>query len=236
MLLKIGPWQKPAAEAIGTFTIVLAGCGSLAIADRFPGSVSRMEAPLVFGVAVAVMIYSLGHISGAHFNPAVSLAFGVTGRLPLRHVWTYWAGQFSGAALAIAAIHLLLPAGDVYGAAVPAVTGPYAFAWEALLTFVLMFVITAVATDSRAVGAMAGITIGATVMLGALVGGSVTGASMNPARGLAPAVAEGRFEQLWAYLLGPLLGAPFAALAYECIRCETKQDPTGRDENSRGCC
>ena len=210
---------KPAlAEAIGTFVLVFAGCGAIMVSERFPGAVAPASIPLVFGLAIGTMIYAVGHISGGHFNPAVTLGFATVGRFPKKHVPVYWAAQFAGAVLAISLLNLLLPAGTGFGATVPAVPTLAALAWEAILTFFLMFVIIAVATDTRAQGSMAGIAIGATICLDAFFGGPVTGASMNPARSLAPALFQGTFSTLWIYFVGPGIGAVVAALVYEGIR------------------
>ncbi len=173
--------RKALAEMIGTFAIVFAGCGSVMVMERFPGSYPATVIPVVFGLIVAAMIYALGHISGAHFNPAVTLAFAVSRHFPVKEVLSYWTAQFGGAILAIFILTLLLPQGASYGATIPHVPVAQALGWEIILTFFLMFVIIAVATDTRAVGTMAGAAIGATVMLAAFIGGPVTGASMNPA-------------------------------------------------------
>ncbi len=210
--------QRMAAEAIGAFAIVFFGCGAIMVAERFPGSISPSAIPVIFGLAVAAMIYALGHISGAHFNPAVTLAFAVSRHFPARDVAAYWVAQCVGALLATGILFLILPEGHLYGATVPSVPTIPAIAWEAVLTFFLMFVIMGVATDTRAVGTMAGAAIGAAVMLGAFVGGRVTGASMNPARSLAPAIAEGRMDVLWIYIAGPMCGAIVASLLYRWVR------------------
>lgn len=210
--------QRTAAEAIGTFALVFAGCGALMVAERFPGSVAPGAVPIVFGLVVAVMIYAVGHLSGAHFNPAVTLGFASVGRFPKREIPVYWAAQFLGAIAAIALLSAILPPNPGYGATLPNVAGFPALVWEAILTFLLMFVILAVATDTRAHGALAGLAIGATVSLDAFVGGPITGASMNPARSLAPALWQGQWQALWIYFVGPGLGAVIAAFTYEKLR------------------
>ncbi len=216
-------YHKAVAEGVGTFAVVFAGCGSVMVAERFPGSISFSSIPLVFGLVVAAMIYAVGHISGAHFNPAVTLAFAVARHFPKREVLSYWFAQVAGAFWAIALLWALLPEGKTYGATVSAISSVQALGWEIVLTFFLMFVIIAVATDTRAEGTMAGAAIGATVMLCAFVGGPVTGASMNPARSLAPAVAQGRLDVIWIYILGPTIGAILAALLYNWIRGEQQE-------------
>jgi MIP family channel proteins len=210
--------KKALAELIGTFSMVFLGCGSVMVAERFPGTMNHAGVSVVFGLAVAAMIYAVGHISGAHFNPAVTLAFAAARHFPFEEVPAYWAAQITGAVLAIGVLKINLPPGQTYGATVPSVPWGQALGWEIILTFFLMFVIVAVATDTRAVGTMAGAAIGGTVMLAAWVGGPVTGASMNPARSLAPALFEGRLDVMWIYVVGPCLGAVLAAWLYEAIR------------------
>jgi MIP family channel proteins len=212
--------HRMTAEAIGAFAIVFFGCGAIMVAQRFSGSISGAAIPVVFGLVVAAMIYTLGHISGAHFNPAVTLAFAVSRHFPARDVAAYWLAQCAGALLATAILSLILPNGHSYGATVPSVSSIAACAWEAILTFFLMLVIMGVATDTRAIGTMAGAAIGATVMLDAFIGGPITGASMNPVRSLAPAIAEGRMDVLWIYILSPMIGAIVASLLYQWMRGE----------------
>lgn len=227
MLLK-----KLIAEFVGTFALVFAGCGAIMVSERFPGSVPLGSVPLVFGLTVAAMIYSVGHISGAHFNPAVSLAFAVGRHFPRRELFGYWVAQFLGAMVASSLLWATLPQGTGYGATLPQVAAIPAIAWETVLSFFLMFVIISVATDTRAVGTMAGAAIGATVALAAIVGGPVTGASLNPARSLAPALFAGTFDSLWIYLLGPCIGAVLAVGTYNYIRCDAPSEPKG----AKGCC
>ena len=231
--------RKNLAEFIGTFALVFAGCGASMVSDRFPGTVPEGAIPAVFGLVVAVMVYSVGHISGAHFNPAVTLAFAVGKHFPPQQLIGYWASQFLGAIAAMTLLWTLLPAGTSFGATVPHVAAWQALGWEITLSFFLMFVIVSVATDRRAAGTMAGAAIGATVMLAGFVGGPVTGASMNPARSLAPALFEGQMASLWIYFSGPGIGAVAAVLVYNRIRCE-KISPTTDDrspiKNAKGGC
>jgi len=209
---------KSFSEFIGTFALVFFGCGSLMIIERFPGAIPIASVPLIFGGTIAAMIYALGHISGAHFNPAVSLGFVVARHLPLKDLAWYWVAQFLGAIVATAALCFLLPEGVSYGASVSSVSPLLTICWEAILTFFLMFVIISVATDTRAVGVMAGAAIGLTVSLGAVLGGSITGGSMNPARSLGPALFQSELSSIHLYFIGPVIGAVLAALTYEMIR------------------
>ncbi len=212
--------KRAAAEAIGTFAIVFFGCGAMMVAERFPGTISPAGISFVFGLIVAAMIYTLGHISGAHFNPAVTLAFAITQHFPFRSVLLYWVAQCVGSFVGVGLLYLILPHGIGYGETVPHVPILQAFVWEVILTFTLMFVVMGVAKDSRAVGTLAGLVIGATVMLTAFVGGPITGDSMNPARSLGPAIASGRVDALWLYILAPMAGAVLGALTYQWVRGE----------------
>lgn len=211
--------RRLAAEALGTFALVFFGAGAVMVAAEH-GSFGQLGIALAFGLVIAAMVYALGHISGAHLNPAVSFAFALSRHFPWRLVGGYWAAQCAGA---IAAAFLLRASlGDVadVGATQPSGSDGQSFLWESVLTFVLMLVIMAVATDTRAVGEAAAIAIGGTVALDALVGGAVSGASMNPARSLGPALAAVELGALWIYLLAPLVGAALGALAYQLLRGE----------------
>ena len=180
---------------------------------------ARSASASSFGLVIMAMIYATGHLSGAHINPAVTLAFTLTRHFPGRDAVAYIAAQLAGAS---AGAFLLLAAwpdkpADL-GATVPSVGAGTAFLYEFVLTAFLMFVIIAVATDTRAVGAAAAIAIGGTVGLDALFGGPITGASMNPARSLGPALASGAWTDFWLYIAGPIAGAAVGALAYQFVR------------------
>jgi MIP family channel proteins len=167
-----------------------------------------------------VMIYAVGHVSGAHFNPAVSVSFALTRHFPWPRVWGYWAAQAAGALLAAALLRASLGNVAHVGATLPSGSDHQSFLWEVVLSFFLMFVIMAVATDTRAIGEAAAIAIGGTVAVDAIVGGPISGASMNPARSLGPAVVSGDLHALWIYLTAPFLGAGLGALAYQLVRGE----------------
>ena len=173
---------------------------------------------LAFGLVIAVMVYALGHISGAHFNPAVSIGFAVGRHLPWSKVATYATAQVLGATAAALVLAVTLGQEVDLGVTQPAGSDLQSFVWEAALTFFLMLVITAVATDIRAVGQAAALAIGGTVALGALVGGPVSGASMNPARSIGPALVSGDLAHLWLYVAAPVLGAVGGALVYRGLR------------------
>lgn len=217
--------KRAGAELIGTYALVTAGCGAIMV-NATTGALGHVGIALTFGLVIMVMIAATGHISGAHFNPAVTVAFALTRHFPWREVPVYVLGQLSGAILGALTLRLLL--GDVaqLGATLPAGSVAQAFGMEVLLTAALMFVIIAVATDTRAVGETAAIAIGATVALDALWGGPVSGASMNPARSLGPAIVAGISEAQWLYIVAPLIGAAIGGFLYQAIR---QQDETASD-------
>ena len=175
---------------------------------------------ITFGLVIMVMIYGVGHISGAHFNPAVSFAFALTRHFPWSRVAVYWIAQAAGAILAALVLRASLGNRVHVGATLPSGSQGQSFLWEVVLTFFLVFVIMAVATDTRAVGEAAAIAIGGTVGLDAMFGGPISGASMNPARSLGPAAVSGDLHALWLYLLAPLLGAALGGFAYQFVRRE----------------
>jgi MIP family channel proteins len=205
------------AEAMGTFALVFAGCGAIVI-DSQTGAVTHVGIAATFGLVIMVMIYAFGHISGAHFNPAVTLAFAAGRHFPWRQVPLYWIAQLGGALLASLLLRELFGLAGNLGATVPAGSARQSLVLELVLTFFLMLVITAVATDTRAVGQAAAIAIGATVGLDAMFAGPISGASMNPARSLAPALVSGTWTSQWIYLVGPALGALLGVTLYQIVR------------------
>ena len=211
-------WPMLVAEAVGTFGIVFAGCGAIMIDAVSHGQITHVGVGLVFGLIVAAMISAFGHISGAHFNPAVTLGFVLARHFPLGRLWGYWGAQLLGATLAAGTLRLLLGNVAHLGATLPAGSPWQAAGFELLLTAGLMIVIMAVATDTRAVGQAAAFAIGATVGLEALFAGPISGASMNPARSLGPALVSGTWTAQWVYIVAPLLGAVLGALLYRWLR------------------
>ena len=209
-----------AGEVIGTFALVFAGCGAIMV-DAKTQALGQVGIAATFGLVIMAMVYALGHVSGAHFNPAVTFAFALTRHFPWPRVGAYWAAQLAGAL--VAALLLRSSLGDLadVGATLPSGSRGQAFVWELVLSFFLMLVIMAVATDTRAVGEAAAIAIGGTVALDALFGGPISGASMNPARSLAPAIVAANLDAVWVYLTAPLVGATLGALAYGLVRGET---------------
>ncbi|HEY3782266.1 MAG TPA: aquaporin [Fimbriimonadaceae bacterium] len=216
--------RRYAAEALGTFGIVFAPV-ALSATGKMPGGDSGlMAAALVSGLAVLAMVYALGPISAAHFNPAVTLGFAVARRFPWRFVWPYWLSQLVGAILAASLAALLF--GPGHGLTLPSdlsATGKN-LGTEIVLTFLLMLVIIAVATDRRVSGAVPGIAIGMMIVVNVLIGGPITGASMNPARSLGPALfAPSSLGNYWIYMVGPCLGAVIAALCFEALRIDQSE-------------
>ena len=223
-------FRKIAAEFIGTFALVFAGCGAMSVDALRPGLIGHGGIAATFGLVVCVMVYATGHISGAHFNPAVSLGFASAGRFPWRELPCYVVAQAAAAILAVVVLKMIVP-DHLSGATQTSLSLTAALTLEFIITFFLMFVISAVATDHRAVGQLAGVAIGGTVACASLFAGPLTGASMNPARSLGPAVVIGEFGGFWIYLLAPCLGAVAAAWTYRLIRCD---EEVGDD--AAGCC
>jgi MIP family channel proteins len=216
--------RRAAAEAFGAFALVFAGCGAVVTEATHHGSLGTVGIALVFGLVIMAMVYATGHLSGAHLNPAVTLAFLATRHFPRGEALAYVLAQVAGAVAAAAVLAAIWPSQPAeLGATLPTVGAGSAFVYEAVLTAFLMFVIMAVATDTRAVGAAAAIAIGGTVGLDALFGGPITGASMNPARSLGPALVSGRLHDLWIYLAAPPLGAALGAFLYQLVRGEHPQ-------------
>ena len=205
------------AEAIGTFALVFAGCGAIMV-DAKTGQLGHLGVAFSFGLVIMVMIYGVGHVSGAHFNAAVTFAFALTRHFPWPRVFAYWGAQLTGALLA--ALLLRASLGNIahIGATFPSGSDAQSFLWEAVMTAFLMFVILAVATDARAVGEAAAIAIGGTIGLDAIFGGPISGASMNPIRSLAPGIVSGDLHAIWIYLTAPILGAAIGGLAYQFVR------------------
>lgn len=227
-----GRTPKYLAEAVGSYCLVFAGTGAIIVNTITHGGVTPVGVSLVFGLVVLAMVYTVGHISGAHLNPAVTLGFYAAGRLAVAEVPAYILAQLIGAVSASATLKLMFwgnPGG--LGLSVPTGPWPQAFLMELILTAMLMLVIMGVATDHRAEGTMAGVAIGATICFEALLGGPVSGASMNPARSFGPALLSLDFTNHWIYWLAPILGSTTGVWAYQAIRCQTPKDKSGS-----GCC
>jgi aquaporin Z len=210
--------KKFVAEFVGTFALVFAGTGAIVTNEVSGGTVSHVGVALTFGLVVLAMIYAVGDVSGAHLNPAVTLGFLAARRFPARSVAPYVLSQCAGALLASGLLRLLFPAHRTLGATIPAGGDLQSFVLEAVLTWLLMFVILSVSAGSKEKGVLAGIAVGSVIAFEALFAGSISGASMNPARSLAPALVSGSRDGLWVYLTAPALGAVLAVLTCRCVQ------------------
>ncbi|KAI3411515.1 uncharacterized protein J3R85_017886 [Psidium guajava] len=243
--------QKLIAEVFGTYFLIFAGCGSVAVNLDYDKVVTLPGISIVWGLAVMVLVYSVGHISGAHFNPAVTVAFATCKRFPWKQVPPYILAQVVGSTLANGTLRLLFT-GELnhFLGTQPAGSDVQAFVFEFIITFYLMFIISGVATDNRAVSftfffhlladcgeismaipihnllkrrrELAGLAVGATVLLNVMFAGPITGASMNPARSLGPAIVFHRYDKLWIYMVAPTVGAISGAWVYNLIRFTDK--------------
>lgn len=211
--------RRAIAELIATFTMVFAGCGAIIADTRYDGALGAVGVALAFGLAIMTMIYATGHLSGAHMNPGVTIAFTLTRHFPVRDALVYIPAQLVGATGAAGVLCVAWTDKPAHlGATLPSVGAGQAFLYEAVLTSFLMFVVMAVATDTRAVGASAAIAIGGVIGLDALFGGPVTGASMNTARSFGPALVSGEWHDFWVYAVAPPMGAIAGALLYQFVR------------------
>lgn len=201
------------AEVFGTFALVFAGTGAIVVNQASGGAISHAGIAITFGLVVLAMIYALGDISGAHLNPAVSVAFAAARRFPWREVPAYAGAQISGAVLASLVMRWLFPSDQFLGATFPSGAERQSFILELILTLFLMVVILHVSTGAKEKGITAGIAIGSVIGLEAMFAGPISGASMNPARSIAPALVSGHLEHLWIYIAGPFLGAVIAVPA-----------------------
>ena len=214
--------RKSISELIGTFALVFCGTGAIVIDKETGGGVTHVGIAITFGLIVMAMIYTLGEISGAHLNPAVSIAFTLAGRLPVKALGFYITSQIAGAFLASLTIKLLFPTNVLLGSTIPAGSDLQSFVLEFILTYFLMLVIINVATGPREQGLFAGIAIGSVILLEAMFAGPICGASMNPARSLAPAVVSGHTEALWVYLIAPVTGAALAIPTWKYLHAKSQ--------------
>ena len=210
--------RKSLAEFFGTFAMVFAGTGAIVINAESGGAITHLGVALTFGLIVLAMIYTLGDVSGAHMNPAVTVAFAAAGLFPFASVLLYLAAQFSGALLASLTLRFLFPQNANLGATIPAGLPMQSFALEIILSAMLMFVILNASHGSKEKGITAGIVVGSVIALEALFAGPICGASMNPARSLGPAIVSGHLEHLWIYLAAPVLGMLVAIPLYRVVR------------------
>jgi aquaporin NIP len=212
--------KKYIAELTGTFALVFCGTGAIIIDQQTNGAVTHVGVAVTFGLTIMAMIYALGNISGAHFNPAVTIAFSAVKKFPPKEILPYIIAQLSGAFLATVILKFLFPENSMLGTTVPAGTDMQSFFLEMILTFFLMFVIVNVAHGSKEQGMFAGLAIGSVILMEAMFAGPVTGASMNPARSVAPAVISGNTAHLWIYIAAPIAGALAAVMLAEYLTAE----------------
>jgi MIP family channel proteins len=214
-------WPKLLAEALGAGVLVFAGCGAIVVERLSGGQVTHVGIALSFGLAIAVMILAVGHVSGAHFNPAVTLALASQRYFRLGLVLPYWGAQCLGALGGALALRALFGVAAGLGRTTPSGSAGQTFALEAILTAILVFVIAMVGLDPKGASAFAAPAVGGTVALEALFAGPITGASMNPARSLAPALVAGQLDGVWIYLTAPLIGGLIGILIYQALRRAT---------------
>jgi aquaporin NIP len=221
--------QALVAEFIGTFFLVFAGTGAI-IVDAFTHSVTHVGVSLTFGLVIVALVYALAHVSGAHFNPAVTIGFWTAGEFPGARVPSYITAQVFGAIAASSVLRMLFGSVASLGATVPNGSVSTSFWLELFMTFLLVFVILGCAVHGRAVKNFAGIAIGSTIALDALFGGPISGASMNPARSLGPALIAGIWQSQWVYVAAPISGAILAVLCYKLVSdlmvAETTKSPS----------
>ncbi|XP_015064471.1 probable aquaporin NIP-type [Solanum pennellii] len=215
--------QKLIAEVIGTYFVIFAGCGSVVVNKLYGGTITFPGISVTWGLIVMVMVYTVGHISGAHFNPAVTITFSVFGRFPWKEVPFYIVAQLMGSILASGTLSLMFDVTpEAYFGTVPVGSDVQSLAAEIVISFLLMFVISGVGTDERAIGHIAGIAVGMTITLNVFVVGPISGASMNPARSIGPAIVRHTYKGLWVYIVGPIVGTLAGAFMYNLIRATDK--------------
>ncbi|XP_056168971.1 aquaporin NIP2-1-like [Syzygium oleosum] len=214
--------RKVVAEIIATYLLVFVTCGSAALSASDERRVSRLGASVAGGLVVTVMIYAVGHVSGAHMNPAVTLAFAAVRHFPWNQVPFYAAAQLLGAVSAAFTLRVLLDPIKHVGTTSPSGSDAQALTMEIVVTFSMMFVTSAVATDTKAIGELAGIAVGSAVCITSILAGPISGGSMNPARTIGPALASQYFEGLWVYVVGPVTGTLLGAWSYNLIRVSDK--------------
>ncbi|KAM7516364.1 hypothetical protein LguiA_005947 [Lonicera macranthoides] len=215
--------QKLIAEAIGTYFIIFAGCGSVVVNKVYDGIVTFPGICVTWGLIVITMIYSVGHISGAHFNPAVTITLAIFRGFPWKEVPMYIGAQILGSTLASGTLRLVFDVTPkTYFGTVPAGSDWQSLVLEIAISFILMFVIFGATTDSKSVGQLGGIVVGLTIILNVFVAGPISGASMNPARSLGPAIVMQIYKGLWVYFVGPVIGTIAGAFTYNLIRSTDK--------------
>ena len=210
--------KKYIAEFIGTFALVFCGTGAIVINQEFNGLIGHLGIALTFGLIVAVMIYALGDVSGAHLNPAVTFAFWIAKELSVKEIFPYALSQFTGAFLASGLLRWMFPLHETLGSSLPSGSLLQAFLMEVIIAYILLLVIFQVAKGSKEKGMFAGIAIGSVVVLTSIFAGPISGSSMNPARSLAPALISGNMQHIWIYLTAPFIGAIAAFITWNYFK------------------
>lgn len=209
--------KKYLAELIGTFALVFCGTGAIIINQETGGTITHVGIAITFGLIVSAMIYAVGDISGAHLNPAVTIAFWIAKSFPAKEIAPYIISQALGAFIASVSLKILFPLNNTLGATLPSGSAMQSFILELILTFILMFVILQVSKGTKEQGMFAGIAIGGVVLLEAMFAGPICGASMNPIRSIAPAITSGHTEYLWVYIFAPILGAIIGVMIWKLL-------------------
>lgn len=210
--------KKYMSEFIGTFALVFCGTGAIIINQETGGVISHAGIAATFGLIVMCMIYTFGEISGAHFNPAVTIGFSLAGKFERREIMPYIGSQIAGAFLATFILRFLFPTNQDLGSTLPAGSQMQSFVLEIILTYLLMLVILNVSQVSKETGLFAGIAIGGTVLLEAMFAGPICGASMNPVRSLSPAVVSGNLTDLWIYIFAPVIGVVLTVFTWHFLK------------------
>jgi MIP family channel proteins len=221
------------AELVGTFILVFGGTavavGAILARPTAGAAYDSLAIALAFGLALAIVVAAIGHVSGAHVNPAVTLGMAATGKFPWNYTPHYVGAQLVGAVLAALATWLTFGGAGARSEASLAATYPaqgvgdlQAFLVEILITFILVFVVMSVATDDRAPAAIAPIAVGFALVVGVFIAGPVTGGAVNPARALGPMLVAGDFTSVWLYILGPIIGGVLGALLYDRFMAQTE--------------
>jgi aquaporin NIP len=212
--------RKLVAEFIGTFALVFCGTGAIIVNQETSGMVTHVGIAITFGLIILAMIFTFGEISGAHFNPAVTVGFSIAKTFSTKLILPYISSQLAGALTASLILKFLFPENELLGCTIPAGSNLQSFLLELIMTFLLMIVILSVSKNSKESGLLAGIAVGATILLEAMFGGPVSGASMNPVRSLAPAIVSNHFQSIWIYLTAPFAGTISAGLAWIILNKE----------------
>lgn len=216
--MHLNDFKKYLSEFVGTFALVFCGTGAIVIDEITKGGVSHVGVSITFGLIVMAMIYALGEKSGAHINPAVTVAFMVAGLFDKKKTLPYLISQFLGGIAASVVLKMMFPESQNLGSTLPYGSPIQSCILEYFLSLFLMLVILNVSHGSKEQGLFAGIAIGGVVALEAMFAGPISGASMNPARSLGPAIVSGNIEYLWIYFLGPIAGTVSAVFLHKALK------------------